>query len=89
MHMPAFSAGTTKRIAVFYQSTVMTNTQVPAVREALAGRREKPASYLAVGRIAVTFAGLPGALMSRTVVVPFVVCVCNAAQSAIILPRLA
>ena len=32
MHMPAFSAGTTKRIAVFYQSTVMTNTQVPAVR---------------------------------------------------------
>ena len=28
MHMPAPSAGTRKRIAVFYQSTVMTNTQV-------------------------------------------------------------
>ena len=32
MHMPASGAGTMKRIAVFYQSTVMTNTQVPAVR---------------------------------------------------------
>ncbi len=32
MHMPAFGAGTMKRIAVFYQSTVMTNTQVLAVR---------------------------------------------------------
>ena len=33
MHMPTSGAGTTKRIAVFYQSTVMTNTQVPAVCE--------------------------------------------------------
>jgi len=89
MHMPASGAGTTKRIAVFYQSTVMTNTQVPAVRGESAKRSGKPAAYLAAGRIAVTFAGLPGALMSRTVVVPFVVCVRKAVQSAIILPRVA
>lgn len=89
MHMPAWRAGTMKRIAVFYQSTVMTNTQAPAVRKGLTGTSKMLASYLAAGRIAVTFTGLPGVLMSRTVVVPFVVCVRKAAQSAIILPRVA
>lgn len=73
MHMPAFGAGTMKRIAVFYQSTVMTNTQVPAVREGTLKRgTSRPDNerrrYLAGRRIAVTLADLTTAALSFLVV---------------------